>query len=126
MPADQQVDLVDDRVRVANPARPQLVSLVVQRVLSAPAGPGDRVRPLRQPEDVRSAVGMDDDGSAHFFFLGDDLGRDWARLAGPGLSRNGGRSGGRTRTLLVSGGTGSGGYDEPAAMRRYLEAAGSP
>ena len=33
---------------------------------------------------------------------------------------------GRTRTLLVSGGTGSGGYDEPAAMRRYLEAAGVP
>lgn len=33
---------------------------------------------------------------------------------------------GRTRTLLVSGGTAPGGYDEPAAMRRYLEAAGVP
>lgn len=33
---------------------------------------------------------------------------------------------GRTRTLLVSGGTAPGGYDEPAAMRRYLESAGVP
>lgn len=33
---------------------------------------------------------------------------------------------GRTRTLLVSGGTGPGGYDEPAAMRRYLIEAGVP
>ncbi|RIQ13727.1 SanA/YdcF family protein [Jiangella rhizosphaerae] len=33
---------------------------------------------------------------------------------------------GRTRTLLVSGGTAPGGYDEPAAMRRYLEDAGVP
>lgn len=33
---------------------------------------------------------------------------------------------GRTRTLLVSGGTAPGGYDEPAAMRRYLERAGVP
>ncbi|WP_116948441.1 SanA/YdcF family protein [Jiangella endophytica] len=33
---------------------------------------------------------------------------------------------GRTRTLLVSGGTAPGGYDEPAAMRRYLVSAGVP
>ncbi|MBB5789710.1 SanA/YdcF family protein [Jiangella mangrovi] len=33
---------------------------------------------------------------------------------------------GRTRTLLVSGGTAPGGYDEPAAMRRYLVGAGVP
>ncbi|PZF84382.1 SanA/YdcF family protein [Jiangella anatolica] len=33
---------------------------------------------------------------------------------------------GRTRTLLVSGGTAPGGYDEPAAMRRYLIDAGVP
>ncbi len=33
---------------------------------------------------------------------------------------------GRTRTLLVSGGTAPGGYDEPAAMRRYLVQAGVP
>lgn len=33
---------------------------------------------------------------------------------------------GRTRVLLVSGGTGPGGYDEPASMRRYLIDAGVP
>ncbi|TDE08088.1 SanA/YdcF family protein [Jiangella asiatica] len=33
---------------------------------------------------------------------------------------------GRTRTLLVSGGTGPGGHDEPAAMRQYLVEAGVP